>query len=240
MNSFLLALSYPFRGVAFFLRRPGLWKYAAAAFAINLALFALLAVLFFKHRADLVSWITPARFPPWLRSALGWILTGLAAAAGLFLFTIVGNLLATPFLDAMTERILRELGEQLPAGRGPGRALLRALVNQTLKLALFGGVQALLLLFLLTPVAFLHPPLSAFLAVLFLGFEYADYPLAARSLSVPDRVGWLLEHLGAALGFGTVILAILWIPLLGYLFLPLAVAGASLLAHDLDRPSSKM
>jgi len=240
MTSFFSALSYPFRGVAYFLRRPALWKYAAAAFAINLALFALLAVLFFKYRADLVAWVTPARFPAWLRSALGWILSGVAIAAGLFLFTIVGNLLATPFLDAMTEHILRELGETLPPGRGPGRALLRALVNQSLKLALFGGVQALLLLLLVTPLGFLHPPLSAFLAVLFLGFEYADYPLDARRLSVPDRVGWLLDHLGAALGFGSVIFALLWIPFLGYVFLPLAVAGASLLAHDLDPPSSRM
>jgi CysZ protein len=238
MSSFFSALTYPFRGVAFFLRRPALWKYFAAAFAINVILFAVLAVLFFKHRADLVTWIMPARFPEWLRATLGWILTGVVAVAALFLFTIVGNLLATPFLDAMTERILHELGEQLPPSRGPLRALLRALVNQTLKLLFFGAIQGLLLLLLATPLALLHPPLSALLAVLFLGFEYLEYPLAARRVDVPGRFAWLARHLGAALGFGLVLFGALWIPFLGYLCLPLAVAGAALLAHHIDSPGS--
>jgi CysZ protein len=238
MTSFFSALTYPFRGVAFFLRRPALWKYFAAAFAINLILFVTLAVLFFKHRADLVAWIMPARFPEWLRAALGWILTGAVAVAGLFLFTVVGNILASPFLDAMTERILRELGEQLPPSRGPLRALLRALVNQTLKLVCFGAIQGLLLLLLATPLAFLHPPLSAFLAILFLGFEYLDYPLDARRVSIPGRFAWLAGHLGAALGYGLVLFGALWIPFVGYLCLPLAVAGASLLAHNIDSPGA--
>lgn len=233
-SGFFSALTYPFRGVAFFLRRPALWKYAVAAFAINFLLFALLAVLFWKHRADLVAAITPARCPAWLRSALGWFLTAVVAAAGLFLFTIVGNILATPFLDAMTKRILEELGETLPAPRGPLAALRRAVVNQTLKLLFFGAVQALLLLLLVTPLAVLHPPLSGLLAVLFLGFEYLDYPLDARRVPVPGRFSWLTRHLGPALGFGLVLFAVLWIPFLGYLCLPLAVAGASLLAHRLD------
>ena len=240
MTSFFSALTYPFRGVAYVLRRPALWSYFAAAFAINLILFAVLAILFVHYRADLVAWIMPARFPDWLRATLGWILSGVVAVSGLFLFTIVGNILATPFLDAMTERILTDLGETLPPGHGAGRALLRALVNQTLKLFFFGGLQALLLLLLVTPAAVLHPPLSAFVAVLFLGFEYLDYPLDARRVSVPDRFGWLLEHLGAALGFGSLLFLFLWIPLVGYLLLPLAVAGASLLAHDLDPARSRL
>ena len=240
MAGFISALGYPFRGVVYFLRRPALWKFAAAAFAINLALFAVLIVIFLTYRSDLVAWITPARGPGWVRTTMGWVLTGVVAIAGLFLFTIVGNLLAIPFLDAMTRRILRELGETLPPGRGPARAIARAVVNQTLKLLFFGAVQALLLLLLVTPLAILHPPLSALVAVLLLGFEYLDYPLDARRIPVPGRLAWLADHFGAAFGFGSVLFLILWIPLLGYLCLPLAVAGASLLAHSIDSQSSRM
>src|SRR5262245_30618649 len=141
----LSAVTYPFRGVAYFLGRPALWKYFAAAFAINVVLFGILAWLFVAHRADLVNAILPDRWWGWVRTGLGWLITVAVAIAGLFLFTIVGNVLASPFLDAMTERILRELGEPLPPSRGPWRALGRSLLNQSLKLLIFGAIQVGLL-----------------------------------------------------------------------------------------------
>jgi CysZ protein len=235
MKPFLSALAYPFRGVGYFLARPALWKYFAGAFAINLVLFAILAWLFVHYRVRLVDWITPDWFWTWAQVAIGWIFTVIVAILGLFLFTIVGNLLAAPFLDAMTERILTELGETLPPSRGPLRALLRALRNQSIKLAFFGAIQLLLLLLWIIPVVgFLHPPLSAILTILFLGFEYADYPLDARQMPIPRRFEWMFAHLGSTLGFGLVLFPLFLIPLVGYLCLPLAVAGASLLVHNID------
>src|SRR5262249_22622383 len=144
MTSFFSALAYPFRGVAYFLRRPALWKYFAAAVAINVVLFAVLTWLFVHYRTEIIDALLPARWCGWLRSGLGWLLTAAAFVAGLFLFTIVGNMLAAPFLDAMTERILSELGESLPPPRGFRRALGRSIVNQTLKLLFFGAIQVAL------------------------------------------------------------------------------------------------
>ncbi|HZE97740.1 MAG TPA: EI24 domain-containing protein [Planctomycetota bacterium] len=238
MPDFLLGFTYPFRGLAFFLRRPALWKFAAAAFALNLLVLIVLLVLFFSFRAEIVAWITPERLPGWLRTTASWLLSAVAVVAGLFLSLLLGNLLASPFLDVMTERILHDLGERLPPSRGLAAMLLRSLINQTLKLFFFGGIQLLLLLLWLTPLAFLHPPMSAFLAILFLGFEYLDYPLDARQVSVPARFSWLAGHPGATLGFGSVLFLVLLVPLLGYLLLPVAVAGAALLAHRLDSPGS--
>jgi CysZ protein len=236
--SFFSALTYPFRGVAFFLGRPSLWKYFAAAFAINVVLFGILTWLFVEYRTDVVDAILPAKWWGWVRTGLGWLLAIAVAIAGLFLFTIVGNILASPFLDAMTERILRDLGEPLPPSRGPWRALVRGLVNQSLKLLIFGAIQVGLLFLHLIPGvgSVLHAVLSAFVGVVFLGFEYLDYPLDARGLSVPDRFAWLLRRLGPALGFGAVLFPILLIPFVGYVLLPLSVAGACLLSHDVDSP----
>lgn len=240
MTSFFTALAYPFRGVAYFLGRPALWKYFAAAFAINVVLFGVLTWLFIQHRVDLVDWILPAKWWGWVRTGLGWLITIAVAIAGLFLFTIVGNILASPFLDAMTERILRDLGEPLPPSRGPWRALLRSLLNQSLKLLIFGAIQIGLLFLHLIPAvgSVLHAVLSAFAGVVFLGFEYLDYPLDARGLLVPARFAWLSRHLGSALGFGAFLFPVLLIPFIGYVLLPLSVAGACLLAHDIDSPGS--
>jgi CysZ protein len=237
MKSFFTSLAYPFRGVGYFLARPSLWKYFAAAFAINVVLFVVLAVLFLKYRVALVDGITPDRFWKWAQVAIEWIFTGIIAILGLFLFTIVGNLLASPFLDAMTERILTDLGETLPPSRGPLKAFLRALRNQSIKLVFFGAIQLLLLLLWIIPgLGILHPPLSALLTILFLGFEYVDYPLDARQLPVPRRFEWMVAHAGATLAYGAVLFPVFLVPFVGYAFLPLAVAGASLLVHDVDSP----
>jgi CysZ protein len=238
MSEFFAGLTYPFRGVAYFAGRPALWKYAAAAMAIHLAAFVAVLVLYVELRAGIVQGITPDRFPGWLRTASGWILSVVMAVAALFAAWLAGNLLSLPVLDALTERILRDLGERLPEGRGLRHALWRSLINQTLKILIFGTVQVGLLLLYVTPLAFLQPPLSTFLGVLFLGFDQLDYPLDARRVPVPARFGWMLRHPAATLGYGGVLFGILLVPLLGTLLLPLTVAGAALLAHRLDSPDS--
>lgn len=236
MTEFFEALTYPFRGVAYFIQRPALWKYAAAAVAAHVVVFILFIILYVEYRGDLVAGITPGRFPAWLQTASHWILSVLVLVAGLFVSLLLGNLLTLPFLDAMTERILGDLGETLPTGGGFGRMIRRALVNQVLKLLLFVIVQAALLVLYVTPLAVLHPFISAFVGILFLGLDYLDYPLDARRISVPDRWAWMARHPGATLGYGSVLFVILLVPFLGYVLLPLTVAGAALLAHRLDSP----
>lgn len=236
MTEFFSALTYPFRGVAFFVGRPALWKYALGAVAIQLATLTLFLFLYVQYRGSLVDWITPDRFPNWLQAASRWILSVVFLVGVLFASLLTGNLLSLPFLDALTERILKDLGETLPESRGLRHALLRSVVNQVLKILIFGTIQVLLLLLYVTPLAFLHPPISAFIGILFLGFEYLDYSLDARQVPVPERIPWMLRHAGSVLGYGAVLFLVLLIPLLGTLLLPLTVAGAALLAHRIDSP----
>jgi CysZ protein len=231
MPGFWRGLSCPFRGLAFLAGRRELWKYAGAAYALNLVLFAAAGVALWSFWPDLIRALTPEKTPSWLLPALSCLLMLVAALLALFLFTIVGNLVAGPFLDAMTERMLAGLGETLPPSRGIASALARTLVNQLVKLILFGGIQALLLILLVTPAGFLHPPLAALLTVLFLALEYADYALDARRVPVPSRLAWVFRHARPALGFGLSCLALSLVPFLLYLFLPSTVCGAALLVR---------
>lgn len=238
MADYFSALSYPFRGVAYFLKRPALWKYALASMGIQLVTLAVFITLYVQFRADLVEWVTPDRFWRWAQTVSEWILSVVFLVGTLFVSLVVGNLLSQPFLDALTERILTDLGETLPPTRGVRRAMIRALFNQTVKLLIFGSIQLVLLLLYVTPVAFLHPPISAFLGVLFLGFDYLDYPLDARQVPVPNRIEWMGRHPGSVLGYGSVLFVLLLVPFLGTLVLPLTVAGAALLAHRIDSPQA--
>lgn len=236
MSNFFVAITFPFRGLAYFLGRPPLWKYAAGAVAIQLGTLAIFIALYVAYRADLVEWITPDRFWDWAQAASRWILSAVILVGALFASLLTGNLLSLPIYDALTERILKDLGETLPEGRGLRRALLRSLLNQFLKILIFGTIQVALLLLYITPLAFLHPPISAFIGILFLGFEYLDYSLDARQVPVPERLSWMLRHTGSVLGYGSVLFLVLLIPFLGTLLLPLTVAGAALLAHHVDSP----
>jgi uncharacterized protein involved in cysteine biosynthesis len=239
MPGFWRGLTYPFRGVAFLARHRALWTYAAGAFLLNAVIFTAAAVAFWALLPDLVDLLTPDRAWTWVKTVVS-IIVGLAAfLLALVLYTIVGNLVAGPFLDAMTERMLGILGESLPPGRGWASAIGRAIVNQLVKLVLFGGIQILLLVLLLTPVGFLHPPLAGFLTVLFLALEFADYPLDARRVPVPSRLAWAFRHARPALGFGSACLALSFVPFLLYVLLPSAACGAVLLVRDIDAGAEK-
>lgn len=239
MPGFLRGLAYPFRGFAFLAGHRALWKYAAGAYALNLVLFTAAAAVLWAFWPDLLRAVTPEKTPSWLLPAVSCLLMLVAAMLALFLFTIVGNLVAGPFLDAMTERMLGILGETLPPSRGLASALGRTLVNQLLKLVLFGGIQFLLLLLLVTPAGFLHPPLAGLLTVLFLALEYADYPLDARRVPVPSRLGWVFRRARPALGFGAACLGLSLVPFVLYFLLPSAVCGAVLLVRDIDAAGAK-
>ena len=230
----LEAALHPLKGLGFLLRRPALWPPAAAAFAVNVLIFTLGLVAFFYWLPDLARAATPDKFPAWT----AWIAGVLLAAAGLlatvFLFTIVGNAVAAPFLDVLAERALKDLGETLPPAPSFARALLRGIGGQLLKLAVFGAIQAVLLLSLLTPLGLAYPVLAGGVAAAFFTLEYVDYPLGARGVGHADRLRFVARHRGASLGFGLSCLLLHLVPLLGYLALPASVCGAALLVRRLD------
>ena len=237
-------MTYPFRGLVYLFKHTELWGYAIWAFVTNFVVFTALALALYFSFDTLVGILTPDSLPgwlSWLKGALPWVMgclvLVLAATIGLFLFTVIGNAIAGPFLEAMTSKMLVNLGEPAPPARSFAGALGRSLLNQGLKLLVFGTIQAALLSCLLTPANFLHPFISGALTIFFLALEYWDYPLEGRGLLVPQRLHYLFAHPGAAIGFGAVSWLVMLVPLLGYLMLPASVCAATLLVHDLDARS---
>jgi CysZ protein len=240
--SLFRAMTYPVRGLVYLFKHTELWGYAIWAFVTNFIVFSALLVAFYLGFDAIVATLTPDNLPGWLswmKGAMPWLVGGLvialAATLGLLLFTIVGNAIAGPFLEAMTAKMLANLGEPAPPPRSFAGALGRSLLNQALKLLIFGTIQAALLTCLVTPAAVIHPFLAGALTIFFLALEYWDYPLEGRGLLVPQRLKYLFAHPGAAVGFGAVSWLILLVPLLGYFMLPASVCAATLLVHDLDR-----
>jgi len=68
----------------------------------------------------------------------------------------------------------------------------------------------------------------------YFALDYVDWPATRRGLSVRARFALLRRHPLRMLGFGCAVWMCLFVPLLNLLFMPLSVAGGTLLFLDLE------
>jgi len=224
------------RGFGHLAKHRELWTCALLAFAVNVVVFTAAAIAFVVLLDDLAS-LSPDGAGAVGEFILGILAVAAAGALLLFGYTLVGNAVAGPFLDAMTSRMLADLGEPPPKPRSLLASIVLPILRQAQKLAMFGGLQLAALLLWIVPGigAIAHSIAAVGLLLYFLGAEYVDYPLDARGFGVPARLRWSLRHFGATLGFGASVALLSFVPLLGYFCLPASVAGATLMVHEIDR-----
>ncbi len=239
-RGFVHGLAAPWRAAAFLRQHKGLLRYVAIPLAVNTGIFSATTWVGLRFFDRIVSHYLPAG-EAWYWALLSWLswLVALVVVALLvfFSFTVVGNLIASPFNDLLSERV-----EDLVCGRGPdgGPApSLAAVVRQGLlavreeakKVAVFvTGMLLLLLLHLLPGIGLLlYPPLSFFWTVFFLVVEYTGYVFSRKGLGFADQRRFIAARPATMFGFGCGVLCLLAIPLVQLLCIPLAVVGATLL-----------
>ncbi len=239
--------------------RSELWPLCAAPVALNLLAFGLAVAFFFANldtlTAALEVWLVlpdPEAWYQWIWvgpvRALAWLLRGILllvfAATVYVLFTLVGGVLASPFLDRIAARVEHiQTGGVVDAARGGlrGTALSagRAIVAQAKRTAFFVSVEVgLLVLGLvpgLQPLAALGIPLFA---ALFIPLDYTGYLLDRREIPFRRRRAWVWLHRRAMLGFGGAALASFAIPGLNFLCLPWLVTAGTLLALEVGPPQA--
>ncbi len=241
-------------------QRRELWLLCTLPLATSLVAFGLAVVVFLANldaAAALVGgwlavadpeqsyawiWVGPLRALAWLTR---WVLLLAFAAAVYVLFTVVGGVLASPFLDELSARVERiASGEGIPPGPSGLRGLLsssgRAVVQEAKRTAFFVSVQAGLLALGLVPglqplVVLAIPLFSA----LFLPLEYTGYVLDRRGVRFRERRGWIWRHRRAMLPFGAGALASFLIPGLNFLCLPWLVCAGTLLALEVGPPQPR-
>lgn len=182
--------------------------------------------LFSQWMTDLMSWV-----PGWLAflEYLLWPMFFLVMLAMIFFtFTIIGNLVASPFNALLSERVQQMEGAKLPdlGWKDMAAIVPRSLAREFRKLAYF--LPRALVLFLLSFI----PILGAVLWFLFNGWmmaiQYCDYPADNRGISFPDMLKELKQQNPQSWLFGTMANIVLLIPLLNLLMIPAGVVGASL------------
>ncbi len=255
---FFRGASYPISALGF-IKRQKLWLLALAPALVNALLFGVLlsvtllflvpllqdASVWLEGLVDGSSWL---RFLTSFASGLLWTV-GLAVMLllNILLLMLVGQAVAAPFLDLLSERVEAiVLGTEEAPFSVPRMftALRISLGDLVWSLVYFAKVNAPLAV-----LGMLLPPVSTFIATV-LGFLFSALLLAqefiglswARQL-IPFRQRWLMMRQGTvvSLGFGSACMLLVAVPVLNLVLLPVAATGGTLLYCDLvaankDRP----
>ena len=233
-NNPLSGALYLLRGAAI-VARPGIRRYAAVPLLINASLFAALIWLGATWLAGFVE----SMIPDWLGGEFtSWVLAPILAlyvtavlVAGFFTFNLVANLVAAPFNGLLAEAVERHLSDRRPPSGG-WRALVAGLgaafATEARKLGYVAlRTLPLLLLFLIPGVNAVAPFLWLLLGAWMLAVAYLDYPMANHGIGFAGQRRRLRGRRLLGLGFGGAVMAALAVPVLNFLVIPCAVAGAT-------------
>lgn len=240
---------YPIQGLVF-LKEHRLWAMAGASIFINVLLLALLVgggfyyvtPLMDSAHTTMLAYIGDSATAGFLIDALMWMLWIVVAPALIFLnfilLVLVGQAVASPFLDSLSEQVeTRALGTQ-PAPFGLSRtvkSVLVALGDLIWGLAFLVMLHVPLLFLAFIPFfgTVLASVISFAFSALLLTHEFMGLPLIRQLVGYRRRWSYVWRNKWLALGMGTATMALLAVPGLNLVLLPLATAGGTLLYCDL-------
>ena len=213
------------------LRAPGVRAYVVVPLALNIALF-IAAIVGASDMLDYLIAEYLGGWPDFLQWII-WLLFALVSAVLVFFtFSIVANILASPFNGLLSEAVERHLRGDIEAVPFAWRRLLaelrRTLVAEARKLA-YIVLRALPLL-----VISIIPGLNVAGSVLWplfgawmLCMEYLDCPLGNHGEAFPRVIEHMRGARGLSLGFGFAMTVVTIVPILNFIAVPLGVAAAT-------------
>ena len=215
------------------MRQPGVRIYAVMPLLINTVLFASLIWFGYERFSPLVDYMMsgiPAIFN-FLRWIIWIIISTFTAIFIFFTFTPIANIVAAPFNALLSEKIeIRLTGKTIGVNSSFMKMARDSFLSQIRKLVYIIFWSAVLLLISLIPlVNFAAPFLWVIFGSWLLSLEYLDYPMGNHELKFTRQRQILAARKGLSLGFGSSVMVLTSIPLLNFIVMPVAVAGATVL-----------
>lgn len=224
----------PFRSARILRDNPRLIQYILIPFLINALVFSgavYLGLGFFD--STVIGYIPQG--DAWYWSVLYWLLWVIAvlltAVLVFFSFTVVGNLLASPFNDLLSERTEEVLSgvsndEPFVLSRFLNDAL-RTVLMEAKKMWIFVVIMVLILPLNLVPGVgnSVYTVLAISLTLFFLCFEYLGFVLVRKRQFFRDQKNYIFARKFLMLGFSCGVMTLLAIPFAQLLCIPLAVIG---------------
>jgi CysZ protein len=238
VNNPLAGAGYLLRGLGL-LAKPGLRPFVLIPLTVNIVVFSLLIWLGVDQFEQLMDRFLPGEesWFYWLR----WLLWPLFAITLILIvfytFTVIANLIAAPFNGLLAEKVELHLGGRLPNQPTDAKQLVKdivpSLLSELRKLFYF-LIRAipLLILFFIPGLNIAAPVLWMAFSAWFLALEYGDYPMANHNLAFKQQHLRLKQTRFSSLVFGGALTLMMMVPVLNFVAMPAAVAGATLFWHE--------
>lgn len=234
MHSFIKGFLLPFQSIGL-LRQTGIRPYVVWPLILNIVLFVLLAWVSSEYFGFFMDQYLPEEaWWSFMRPVL-WVFFALIYLFIVFYgFTILANLVASPFNSVLAARAEKHFTGKLPdaASKGFIEDIGIAVGGEINKLVYF-LLRALPLLLLFVVAVFI-PGLNLLVGWLWIGFglwflalEYADYPMGNHAIKPKEQRRILAKHRMQSLGLGAGVSVLMMIPILGFVAMPAAVVGAT-------------
>jgi len=216
------------------LGKPGLRRFVLVPLLVNILLFGALLGWAYAWVDDSSRYLV-AKLPDWLdwlRYLILPVFVVTAVVVIFYAFSMLANLIAAPFNGLLAEAVESHLtGKPLAADwRQLWRDLLPSLLSELRKLTYFLLRAVPLLLLLLVPVVNVAASLLWLLfSAWMMTVQYMDFPMANHGLFFKEQRARMRQRPLLAWSFGGLVMLCTLTPLLNFLVMPAAVAGATLL-----------
>lgn len=212
--------------------KPGVRLYVIIPLLINTLLFATVIVYGANALNDLIdNLIAHWQWLEWLTWLLWPIFVIVALTIVFFCFSIIANLIGAPFNGFLAEAVEQTLtGEPIKNTNNiPVLQVIKVSIKSEFQKFLYFLIRALpLLILFIIPMVNVAAPLIWFLfSSWMLAIEYADYPMGNHDILFQEQRKKLAANKQLAFGFGAGAMVLTLIPIVNFLVMPVAVAGAT-------------
>ena len=238
------AIGCLFKGLKY-LTKPQLRKFLLIPVCINLLLYGIAFAVAFFYMDSVIEyllpeWLKTTTWLSWLTTVIGWLFFACFFMISFFTFTILANLIASPFYDKLSARTLELLiinntpeDEEPKLPEPPADIPLKqTLYSEWLRLRYFLGWMLIIVIISLIPVInIIAPILWGLFGAWAMALEYLTYPLENKGLLFNEQKRLAKSVRTGVLGMGGLTVLGLMIPLVNIFVPPAAVIGATLYTH---------
>ena len=252
------------RGANYFLKgirlisKPKIRRFVLIPLAVNISLFSLVIAVGYSYTTDLIDWLGQkldtwiTQLPSWLAwlgavvDGLQWIIWPIFILTALlfffFFFSLIANLIAAPFNGFLAEAVEQHLSGKAPQTNiNITQEIITAISNELRKIVYFLlRALPLLILFLIPVINIAAPALWLIFSAWMLAVEYLDYPMSNHRITFKQQRQLHRQKRGLSFGFGGIVALANSIPLVNFIAMPSAVAGATALyCENFEREAEK-
>lgn len=231
MKQFSQGFQYLLSGFKLILK-PGVRFYVLIPLFINSLLFASAIIYGASSLNGLIDWlITKWSWLEWVEWLLWPLFVVVALAIVFFGFSIVANLIGAPFNGFLAEAVERKLtGQKIETDSNFSlfQIIIISIKSEFQKLLYF-VIRALplLLLFIIPMVNIAAPVIWFLFTAWMLTLEYGDYPMGNHDILFEEQREKFASNRQLAFGFGSGVMLLTMIPIVNFIAMPVAVAGAT-------------